>query len=112
MPHSSSVEKERIAEVDTVKVFEALERLPIIIWRYKDEYADKHDDHKPHLGPMPEDLGQLFNIGDSRQLHFIDVIGIALAASQGAGTKIRALEKRLAELEATIEEFRNAEPVG
>ena len=112
MAHSSSVEKERIADVDTVQVFEALERLPIIIWRYKAEYAEKHDDHKPHLGPMPEDLAQLFTLGDGRQLHFIDVIGIALAASQGAGTKIRALEKRMAELEATIEEFRNAEPVG
>ncbi len=112
MAHSSSVEKERIGNVNTVELFEALERLPIIVWQYKAEYAKEHNDDKPHLGPMPEDLAQLFSLGDGRVLHFIDVVGIALGASQGAGTKIRALEKRMAEFETTIEEFRNAESVG
>jgi len=113
--YSSRGVKTHIDEIEPIRVFEALERLTINIWKYLPEVADKNDDHGAHIGPYAEDFKQLFSIGDGRTLHFIDMLGVAMAATKGAGEKIKVLEERIAKLEElnghTDEEWPDA-PVG
>ncbi len=91
--------KEELDRAQPVAVLEALEALPIPIWRYEPEAAASLQDHEIHMGPYAEDFKQVTDLGDGKVLSVIDVTGIALAAVKGAGEKIKALEARLTALE-------------
>lgn len=91
-----------LQEIDCLAVFEALERLSVNAWRYRPEIADEKDDHFDHMSPYPEDIKALFDIGNSRTLTFLDIVGIAIAGAKGAGEKMRVLEDRIAQLELIV----------
>ena len=99
---SSRSVRQEIEEVDCVRVFEALTQLGVYIWEYLPEIAEKNDDPFPHMSPYPEDIKAVFAIGNSRTLHFLDIVGISIAASKGALEKINQLEERIAKLEAAM----------
>ncbi|MDP9225986.1 MAG: tail fiber domain-containing protein [Actinomycetota bacterium] len=77
-------------------VLEELARLPISTWRYMWDAPDVR-----HLGPMAQDFAAAFGLGeDERLIDTIDADGVNMAATQALYNRVRALEARLAKLEA------------
>jgi len=81
--------KENILPVDEDIILDRVKTLDISSWNYK-------GDNVPHIGPMAQDVFELFGFGDSDTvINFIDANGILLAA-------VKALAKRVAMLEAEL----------
>jgi len=99
--------KGEFAPVNGRDILERVATLPISRWSYKQDEATRH------IGPMAQDFYAAFNIGpDDKHITTIDEGGVALAAIQGLDDKlkdkdaqIKALEKRLSDLEAVIKSF-------
>jgi len=83
---------------------ERVASLPISRWNFKTDAATRH------IGPMAQDFYAAFNVGtDDKHIATVDEGGVALAAIQGLNEKlndkdaeIKALEKRLADLEQLV----------
>jgi hypothetical protein len=103
--------KKNFQAVDTVAVLDKLAAIPIQRWNYK---WDKDSD-VPHIGPMAQDFKVAFYPGrDDTGITTLEFDGVELAAIQGLNLKleqsvkekdarISALERRLADLEATVQ---------
>ena len=100
--------KEQFQPVNSADVLELVANLPITSWNYKQDAATRH------IGPMAQDFYSAFNVGtDERHIATVDEDGVALAAIQGLNEKlkaeaaekdaqIKALEKRLSDLETLV----------
>ena len=107
-PSSDRNLKEQFQPVNPADVLDRVANLPITSWNYKQDAATRH------IGPMAQDFYSAFNVGtDERHIATVDEDGVALAAIQGLNEKlkteaaakdaqIKALEKRLSDLEALV----------
>ncbi len=103
-PSSDRNLKEQFQPVNPTDVLDRVVNLPITSWNFKQDAATRH------IGPMAQDFYAAFNVGtDDRHIATVDEDGVALAAIQGLNeklnakdTEIKALEKRLDELEKII----------
>jgi hypothetical protein len=100
--------KENFEAVDGKEVLEKVAALSIQRWNMKTQ-----SDSVRHIGPMAQDFHAAFGLGeDNRHINSVDVDGVALAAIQGLNqaveekdAQIRALEKRLMELEKVVQKL-------
>jgi hypothetical protein len=100
--------KEQFTLIDNQEILERVASLPISSWNFK------QDANTRHIGPMAQDFFAAFNVGmDDRHIATVDEEGVALAAIQGLNQKllaeeaqkdaqIKALEKRLSDLEQWV----------
>ncbi len=96
--------KEKFAPVNPEEVLARVVNMPITSWNFKQDETERH------IGPMAQDFYAAFSVGsDDKHIAVVDEGGVALAAIQGLNQKldekdaeIKALEKRMAELEALI----------
>ena len=111
----SSSDRALKANFQAVSAAETLAKvaaLPITSWNYTNSPAERH------IGPMAQDFYAAFGTGeDDRHITTIDEGGVALAAIQGLNEKveakdaeIRALQKRLAELEKAVNQLAEKRP--
>ncbi len=62
-----------------------------------------------HLGPMAQDFAAAFGLGENeRWIDTIDADGVNMVAIQELTRRLRALEARLAQLEANTSERQSA----
>jgi hypothetical protein len=95
--------KERFEPVDARAVLAKVAALPISRWNYTNAPGTRH------LGPMAQDFQAAFGLGaDDKSIATIDADGIALAAIQGLNAKLEAKEARIAALEHSLAELRQA----
>jgi hypothetical protein len=98
---SDRAAKDDVNAVDPAEVLAKVAELPIATWRYKGDDAT-------HVGPMAQDFYAAFGLGvDDKHIAPTDLAGLGLAAIQALkaevadkDARIRALEERLAKLEA------------
>jgi hypothetical protein len=100
---SSRTRKKDFGAVDVDAVLNAVARLPITTWRYKEGDGDVL-----HMGPMAEDFWAAFGIGyGDRTIADLDARGVEFAAIQGLNVKVDrrnvAFEAELAEKDAKID---------
>jgi len=103
--------KEKFAAINPTEILNRVVALPITSWNFKQDAGERH------IGPMAQDFYAAFNVGpDDKHIAVVDEGGVALAAIQGLNqkleadqaklqekdTEIKALEKRMAELEALV----------
>jgi hypothetical protein len=68
--------KEDISEpLDSKSVVKGLKKLNLHKWKYK-------GDSTTHVGPMAQDFKKAFGVGDGKNIHLADVMGVMLAASK------------------------------
>ena len=97
---SSRSTKKDFQPIDGQEVLAKVAELPLSEWSYKQEDVR-------HLGPMAEDFGSTFGLGnDSAHLAPGDVAGVALAAIQGLNGKLEEKEARIESLENQVKELR------
>jgi hypothetical protein len=104
-PTSSRSLKENLEPIEPKEILARLSELPISRWSFIQD-----DGSAKHLGPMAEDFKAAFELGDSdKSINLTDASGVAFAAIQGLkevveekDARIRALEERLAALEALL----------
>jgi len=102
--------KENFTAMDGKAVLAKVVGLPITEWNYRDNAAEVR-----HLGPMAQDFHSAFGLdgSDDKHISVVDESGVALAAIQGLNeklkaqddlkdTEIKALEKRLSDLEHLV----------
>jgi len=70
---SDKAAKERV--VKARPVLPRLRKLPIYEWQYKGNSTR-------HIGPMAQDMHELFGTGDGKSIHLVDVMGIVLSAAK------------------------------
>jgi hypothetical protein len=102
--------KGNFTAVNSREVLDKVASLPVTEWNYK---ADSKD--VQHIGPMAQDFHAAFGLdgNDDKHISVVDEGGVALAAIQGLNEKlkaedtqkdaqIKALEKRLSDLEQLV----------
>ena len=100
--------KDEIDGVNVDRILENVEKLPLAIWKYKDEIDAA--DHQPHIGPYAEDMVRLFGLGDGKTIFLMDAIGICLASIQALSERVKHLEEQILAGEITIPVDVVAEP--
>jgi hypothetical protein len=103
--------KDEIDGVNVERILESVEKLPLAIWKYKDEIDAA--DHQPHIGPYAEDMQRLFGLGNGREIFLMDAIGICLGSIQALSGRVQQLEGQLSELlpqviEIPVEDLKEA----
>lgn len=73
-------------------VLDKLERLNINYWSYRE--GRPFSDGKKHVGPMAEDVHDVFGVGDGLTLDAFDLLGIALSALKDLSKEVRELKHR------------------
>lgn len=74
--------KTDIRPVNTDRVIEAFATLPISTWRYK---GDVHG--TIHLGPMAQDMKEIFGVGDGKTIALVDVMGLLMLLGKALAEK-------------------------
>jgi hypothetical protein len=97
--------KEKVELLDGQEVLRKVMELPISRWSFKDDSKKLR-----HIGPMAQDFHALFEVGsDNRHISVTDASGIALAAIQGLGERMKAedtqIQEKLKVKDAQIEEL-------
>jgi hypothetical protein len=64
--------KTDIQEVDLSNIIDKFRTLPIYTWRYK------NDLEQLHLGPMAQDMKEIFGVGDGKTIALVDVMGLLM----------------------------------
>ena len=83
--------KRDIQPRDPQDVLTALRSLDISEWRYSSETADVR-----HLGPMAQDFGRTFGLGDDdTTILCVDGVGVALASVQALDARLQTTERAL-----------------
>jgi hypothetical protein len=88
----------RVVEPPTSEneILERVAALPLSLWTYGFD-----EDSVRHLGPMAQDFAAAFGLGSSdRRIDGVDASGVALAS-------IKALHRRVVELEAALDRLRS-----
>jgi hypothetical protein len=94
--------KANIEAVDPQAVLEAVSRMPVSTWSYREEPAETR-----HMGPMAQDFKSAFGLGDSDRYYYsVDGHGVALAAIQGLNALVREQQARIEALEREQRELR------
>jgi len=103
--------KEKFTAINPTEILDRVVAMPITSWNFKQDASERH------IGPMAQDFYAAFNVGpDNTHIAVVDEGGVALAAIQGLNQKlqenqavlqqkdaeIKALEKRMADLEALV----------
>jgi hypothetical protein len=89
-------------EVDPLKILDRVAALPVREWRYTNEVASVK-----HLGPTAQDFQNAFGLGsDDISIGTVDADGVALAAIQGLNRKVEEKERRIRELETSVNELK------
>jgi hypothetical protein len=89
-------------DVDPIKILDRVAALPVREWRYTNEVASVK-----HLGPTAQDFQNAFGLGtDETSIGTLDADGVALAAIQGLNRKVEEKERRIRELETSVNELR------
>lgn len=88
LAQSSRAVKEELGGIDTAEVLEAMNEIPVKLWRYLADPAAKK-----HVGTYAEDFRQAFGIGDGKTINLVDAVGLLMAA-------VQALTQRLEKVEA------------
>jgi hypothetical protein len=74
--------KTNIEEVTDLNIVEKFKSLPIFTWEYKSELGERH------LGPMAQDMKEIFGVGDGKSIALVDVMGLLMllgkAVARGA----------------------------
>ncbi len=79
---SSRKFKAGFEEVDEEKVLKVLRGLPVSLWHYI------HQPETRHLGPVAEDMKEMFGVGDGTHIALIDLFGVLTAAVKALDRKI------------------------
>jgi hypothetical protein len=95
---SSRSFKHEIEHLDSGSVLDAIRNLHVYTWKYKSDA-----ERVAHVGPMAEDIHDVFGIGrDRKHLSPADTAGLAIAAIQGVDGR---LDQELDELRTTNAEL-------
>lgn len=65
----------------------AVEKMPVEKWKYKDGMADGGE----HVGPYAEDFKKATGLGDGKSINLVDAIGINMKATQELSAKVDKL---------------------
>jgi acetyl-CoA acetyltransferase len=88
-------DKTNLEPVNPGAVLEAVSRMPISTWSYREEATATR-----HMGPMAQDFRSAFGLGDSERYYYsVDAHGVALAAIQALNTLVQEQKTRLEVLE-------------
>jgi len=68
---------------------EALEKMPVEKWKYKDGVADGGE----HIGPYAEDFQEATGVGDGTMIPLQDAIGVTMKAVQELDQKVEKLAR-------------------
>ncbi len=91
---SSGRAKEILSPASASEVLAALEGLPIVTWRYKEDSGGS-----VHLGPTSEAFHAAFGLGaDKEHLSLVDTAGVAMASIQELARLVEAQRREIAEL--------------
>lgn len=89
MAYKSSKDlKEDKAGIQDGRALEAIERMDIEHWKYKDGVEDSNY----HVGPYAEDFRRETGMGDGRGIRHQDAIGITMRAVQDLAKEVRSLK--------------------
>ncbi len=110
-PNSDRNQKTDFAEVNSEAVLEAVGKMPIQQWRFKNE-----KETVKHMGPMAQDFQAAFGLGEiPTAIATVDADGVALAAIQGLkhrteeqAAELKAREAELQDLKRTVAELKQA----
>ena len=90
--------KTRVVALDDAAILDKVAALPVSEWSYTSERGVRH------VGPMAQDFYAAFGVGeDDRHITSIDEDGVALSAIKALRAQNRALEQRLAHLQAQVD---------
>jgi hypothetical protein len=96
---SSVTLKENLVPVRAAELLDALQRLPIYTWNYR-----QSDSGDRHLGPTAEDFHRLFGLGNNdKAIAPGDMAGIALGAVQWLSAALAEKERALQALQARLD---------
>jgi len=90
---SSRKAKVKRGEVKDAEILAEVKKLPVDRWRYKKAVTD---DQSTHIGTYAEDFKERFGVGDGKVIHYIDAIGVNLAAVKGLAKQVDQLQSRVA----------------
>lgn len=110
-PNSDRNQKTDFAGVNSEAVLEAVGKMPIQQWRFKNE-----KETVKHMGPMAQDFQAAFGLGEiPTAIATVDADGVALAAIQGLkhrteeqAAELKAREAELQDLKRTVAELKQA----
>lgn len=110
-PNSDRNLKTDFAGVDSEAVLEAVGKMPIQQWRFKNE-----KETVKHMGPMAQDFQSAFGLGEiPTAIATVDADGVALAAIQGLkhrteeqAAELKARAAELQDLKRTVAELKQA----
>ncbi|MCA0204292.1 MAG: hypothetical protein LCH92_08120 [Proteobacteria bacterium] len=74
---------------------EALSRMPLAVWRYRDSNRPAGDHGEQHIGPMAEHFRDITGLGDGRTINVIDYLGLLAGALQSALRRIEVMEREM-----------------
>lgn len=81
--------KRDVRSVDEDEVLEAVQKVPIRKWRYRDDTFDTAE----HVGPMADEFNAAFGLGDGKHIPIVDAIGVLWAAIQALTKKLEPATK-------------------
>ena len=88
LAQSSRAVKEELGGIDVAEVLEAMNAIPVKVWRYLADPA-----MRDHVGTYAEDFKEAFGMGDGKTIDLVDAVGLLMAS-------VQALTKRLEQVEA------------
>jgi hypothetical protein len=98
--------KANFAAVDTVKVLDVLDEMPVLTWNLQAQ-----PDEVRHIGAMAQDFNASFaylfgEVESPVHINMMDAVGISLAAAQGLHTLAQEQAKEIARQAGEIESLR------
>lgn len=70
-------------------VLEAVRKMPVEQWKYKDGVADEGE----HIGPYAQDFKEATGKGDGKTINVVDAIGVTMGAVQELAEKVDKIER-------------------
>jgi len=92
---------ERFAAVSAEEILDALVKIPIQTWNYKDD-----DPAIRHMGPMAQDFYAAFGLGNTDKVIFhIDAVSVCLASIQGLAARFKRQAAQIENNQATLDQL-------
>lgn len=89
--------KTEIAEIDPRAILAKVADLSVSSWRY---FSDAEDVR--HIGPMAQEFSEAFGFVDTKNIHVVDAIGVALASIQALNGMIEQRDRQIEELRSEL----------